>query len=99
MHMKAILGFLAFAALLVVTAPKERAEASSLNGPGAATAVQDGLSNLTTEVRWHSHYGWNRHYGWHRHFSRHRHYGWHRRHWRHRDVTLCDVRGVLVCRE
>jgi hypothetical protein len=71
MYLKTILGFLAFAALLVVTAPNERAQASSLSSPGAATAMQDNSGNLTTEVRWH------------RHFGRHRHFGWHRRHWRH----------------
>ena len=42
-----------------------------------ATAVQDNSSNLTTEVRWHSHCRSHRQFGWHRHF------GWHRRHWRY----------------
>jgi len=82
-YVKTILGFVVFAsALLVVTAPDERAQASSLNTPGAATAVQHSSSNLTTEVRWHSHYGWHRRYGWHRHYGWPRHYGWQRRHWR-----------------
>jgi hypothetical protein len=75
MYVKAILGFLAFAVLLVV--PNERAQASSLSSLGAATAVQGNSSNPTTEVRWHSHYGWHRDYVWPRH------YGWHSRHRRH----------------
>jgi hypothetical protein len=83
MYVKTFLGLLALAGLLVATAPNERAQASSLSSPGAVTAVQDNSSNLTTEVRWHSHYGWHRQYGWNRHYGWHRHYGWQRRHWRH----------------
>lgn len=83
MNAKPILVFLAFAALLLVTAPNERARASSLSSPGAAIAVQNNSNNLTTEVRWHSHYSGHRHFGWHRHYSGHRHFGWPRRHWRH----------------
>ena len=70
MYVKTILGVLVFAALLVVTAPNERAQAMSLSSPGSAAAMQDNSSNLAI-VRWHSHYGW------------HRHFGWRRRHWRH----------------
>jgi hypothetical protein len=68
MNMKRILGFAAIAGLLVVAAPTERAHALSLSTPGAAAAVQDDTSKLTTEVRWHRHH-WRRHH-------------WHRRHWR-----------------
>jgi hypothetical protein len=83
MNVRIIPGFLAFAVLLVVTGPSERVQASSLSSPGAATTVQENLSNLTTEVRWHSHYGSHRRYGWHRHYVGHRHYGWRHRHWRY----------------
>jgi hypothetical protein len=72
MNVKQILGFAAVAGLLVVAAPTERAQALSLISPGAAAAVQQDTSNLTTEVRWHRHH-WRRHYGHHRH--------WHHRHW------------------
>jgi hypothetical protein len=75
-NVKRILGFLAIGGLLMLAAPAERAQALSLLNPGAAAAVQDD-SKLTTEVRWHRHYGWRRHH-WRRH------YGWHRHHWRHR---------------
>jgi hypothetical protein len=75
-NVKKILGFLAVGGLLMLAAPAERAQALSLLNPGAAAAVQDD-SKLTTEVRWHRHYGWRRHH-WRRH------YGWHRHHWRHR---------------
>ena len=78
MCVKTILSVLAFAALIVVTAASERAQASSLSSPGAASVVQDSSGNPATEVRWHSHYGWHRHFGWRRH------YGWGRRHWRFR---------------
>jgi hypothetical protein len=74
MNVKRILGFAAIAGLLAVAAPTERAQALSLSTPGAAAAVQDDTSKLTTEVRWHRHWGWRRHH-WRRHH-------WHRRHWR-----------------
>jgi hypothetical protein len=84
MNVKRILGFAAVAGLLAIAAPTERAQALSLSTPGAAAAVQDDSSKLTTEVRWHGHRGWHRHGGWHRHHWRrhhwHRHH-WHRRHW------------------
>jgi hypothetical protein len=67
MNSKRILGFLAVAGLLIIAAPSERAMALSLINPGAV-AVQEGSGKLTTEVRWHRHYGWHRH--------------WHHRHWR-----------------
>jgi hypothetical protein len=76
-NVKRILGFLAVGGLLILAAPAERAQASLLN-PGAAAAVQDDSSKLTTEVRWHRHWGWRRHH-W-----RHRHWGWRRHHWHHR---------------
>ena len=73
MNVKRILGFAAVAGLLIVAAPTERAQALSLSTPGAAAAVQDDTGKLTTEVRWHRHWGWRRHH-WRRHH-------WHRRHW------------------
>ena len=74
MNMKRILGFTAVAGLLAIAAPTERAQALSLSTPGAAAAVQDDTGKLTTEVRWHRHWGWRRHH-WRRHH-------WHHRHWR-----------------
>jgi hypothetical protein len=74
MNMKRILGLAAVAGLLAIAAPTERAQALSLSTPGAAAAVQDDTGKLTTEVRWHRHWGWRRHH-WRRHH-------WHRRHWR-----------------
>jgi hypothetical protein len=73
MNMKRILGLAAVAGLLAIAAPTERAQALSLSTPGAAAAVQDDTGKLTTEVRWHRHWGWRRHH-WRRHH-------WHRRHW------------------
>jgi hypothetical protein len=74
MNVNRILGFAAIAGLLAIAAPTERAQALSLSTPGAAAAVQDDTGKLTTEVRWHRHWGWRRHH-WRRHH-------WHRRHWR-----------------
>lgn len=79
MNVKKILGFLAIGGLLVLAAPAERAQALSLINPGAATAVQDDSSKLTTEVRWGYHHRWHR-----RHWGYHRHWGWRRHHWHHR---------------
>jgi hypothetical protein len=91
MNVKRILGFAAVAGLLMIAAPAERAQALSLSSPIAAAAVQDESSRLTTEVRYHRHWGyhhhhwhhhhWHHHY-WHRHHWHH-HY-WHRHHWHHR---------------
>ncbi len=53
MNMFKVLGLVAVGALLVLTAPAERAQALSLSNPGAAAAVQDGSKQVTTtEVRW-----------------------------------------------
>jgi hypothetical protein len=82
MNVKRILGLAAVAALLLMTAPAERARAVSLSSPGIAAAVQDEAGKLTTEVRWHHHHGYHRHWRWHRHHHWRRHYG-HRHHWRH----------------
>jgi hypothetical protein len=91
MNVKRILGFAAVAGLLMIAAPTERAQALSLSSPIAAAAVQDESGKLTTEVRYHRHWGyhhhhWHHHY-WHRHHW-HRHYWhrhhWHRHHWHHR---------------
>jgi hypothetical protein len=77
MNMKKIFGFVAVAGLLFVAAPTERAQAISLNGPGIATAVQNGPSeSLTTEVQYRRAY---RGYRMHRGFGR-RHHGWGRPH-------------------
>jgi hypothetical protein len=91
MNVKRILGFAAVAGLLMIAAPTERAQALSLSRPIAAAAVQDESGKLTTEVRYHHHWGyhhhrwhhhrWHHHY-WHRHHWHH-HY-WHRHHWHHR---------------
>ena len=83
MNVKKILGFAAVAGLLIVAAPSERAQALSLSTPGVAAAVQDDSAKLTTEVRWHRHWGWRRHHHWHRHYHWRRHH-WHRHHWHHR---------------
>ena len=73
MNIKKVSGFVAVAALLVIAAPGERAQAASLIGPGVATAVQDNtVVGNTTEVRWHR--GWRRYGGWHRRWHR----GWRR---------------------
>ena len=83
MNVKKILGFLAIGGLLVLAAPVQRAQAVSLINPGIAAAVQDDSSKLTTEVRWHRHWGY--HHRWHRrHWGYHRHWGWRRHHWHHR---------------
>jgi hypothetical protein len=62
-----VLGLAAVGAMLVVAAPSQRAQALSLNSPGAAAAVQEDAKPATTEVRWGRHH----HRRWH-----------HRRHWR-----------------
>lgn len=67
MTLMKVLGLAAVGAVLVVAAPGERAQALSLNSPGAAAAVQEDAKPATTEVRWWRH----RHHRWH-----------HRRHWR-----------------
>jgi hypothetical protein len=82
MNVKRILGFAAVAALLMMAAPAERAQAVSLSSPGIAAAVQDEAGKVITEVRWHHHHGYHRHWRWHRHHHWRRHYG-HRHHWRH----------------
>ncbi len=66
-----MLGLAALGAVVVLSAPVERASAFSLSNPAAATAVQDS-AKATTEVHWRGR-GWHR--GWY-----HRH--WHHRHWR-----------------
>lgn len=52
MNVTKVLGLAAVGALLVLAAPAERAQALSLSNPAAATAVQDGSKQITTEVRW-----------------------------------------------
>jgi hypothetical protein len=54
-------GFCRGRGLLVMVAPAERARAVSLSSPGIAAAVQDEARKLTTEVRWHHHYGSHHH--------------------------------------
>jgi hypothetical protein len=61
MNVTKVLGLAAVGALLVLAAPAERAQALSLSNPAAATAVQDGSKQITTEVRWGR---WHRR--WHR---------------------------------
>ena len=79
-----VLGLAAVGALLVMTAPVERAQAVSLINPGAAATVQqDAKQQMTTEVHWRHHHHWrrwhHRHWGWHHGH----HWGWHRHHHRH----------------
>jgi len=66
MKLMKVLGLAAVGATLMLALPAERAQAVSLNSPGAAAAVREDAKPATTEVRW-----------W-----RHRHHRWHRRHWR-----------------
>jgi hypothetical protein len=68
-----VLSLAAVGALLVITAPSERANALSLSNPAAAAAVQEGAKPVATEVGWR-----HRHHRWHRHHHRH-HRHWHRR--------------------
>jgi hypothetical protein len=56
-----VLGLAAVAALLVLAAPAERANAVTLASPGAAATVQQDTKPVTTEVRWHHHH----HHHWH----------------------------------
>jgi hypothetical protein len=61
MSVTKVLGLAAVGALLVLAAPMQRAQALSLSNPAAATAVQDGSKQMTTEVRWgHRHRHWRR---------------------------------------
>jgi predicted tellurium resistance membrane protein TerC len=76
MNVMRVLGLAAVAALLMLTAPAERAQALSLASPGAAAAVQDDTREMTTEVHWRHRHHWH-----HRHW---RHHHWHHRHWHHR---------------
>jgi hypothetical protein len=62
MKLTKVLGLAAVAAMLMLAAPSERAQAMSLSNPGAAAAVQDGSRQATTEVRWGHH--WHHHH-WH----------------------------------
>jgi hypothetical protein len=73
MNVTKVLGLAAVAAMLMLTAPAERAQALSLASPGAAAAVQHDSRAMTTEVHWRHHHHWG-HHRWH-----HRH--WHHRHW------------------
>ena len=58
MNITKILGYAAVGGLLMLAVPAERAQAVSLIGPGVAAAVvQDGPSELTTEVGWR--HGWH----------------------------------------
>jgi hypothetical protein len=82
MNAKRILGFAAVAGLLIMAAPAERAQALSLSSPVAAAAVQDESSKLTTEVRYHRHWGYHHRWHHHRHWGYHRHH-WHHHHWHH----------------
>ena len=64
MKLTKVLGLAAVGALLIMSAPAERAQAMSLSNPGAAAAVQTGSKQVTTDVRWHGR--------WHRHCMRRR---------------------------
>jgi hypothetical protein len=70
MNVTKVLGLAAVGALLILAAPTERAQALSLNNPGAAAAVQEGATSSkaeTTQVYWRR--GYRR--PWHRHGRRH----------------------------
>ena len=69
MNVTKILGLAAVGALLILTAPVQRAEALSLANPGTAAAVGDGSKQVTTAV--HYHHGYRRYGGYHRHYHRH----------------------------
>ena len=67
MNIKTLLGCAAVGGLLMLAAPVERAQALSLASPGAAAAVQDGPTQMTTEVRWgrwHYRRHWRHHRRW-----------------------------------
>jgi hypothetical protein len=66
MKLTKVLGLAAVAAMLMLAAPSERAQAMSLSNPGAAAAVQDGSRQTTTEVRWG--HRWHHHHHWRRHW-------------------------------
>jgi hypothetical protein len=72
MNVTKVLGLAAVGGLLMLAAPTERAQALSLSSPGVAAAVQDGSTQMTTEVRW-GRWHHRRHWGYHR---------YHHRHWR-----------------
>jgi hypothetical protein len=74
-----LLGIAAVGAVLALAAPAERAQALSLINPGAATAVQQGTTQETTQAHWHGHRHWHprRHYYPRHHWRPHR---WHRHH-------------------
>jgi hypothetical protein len=63
MKLTRVLGLAAVGALLILTAPTERAQALSLANPAAASAVQESSKQGVTEVRWH-HHRWH-HHCWH----------------------------------
>ena len=67
MNVTKVLGLATVGALLMLAAPAERAQALSLSNPGAAAAVQDGSTQMTTEVRWHHRWHHRRHW---RHWRR-----------------------------
>ncbi|VIO67426.1 hypothetical protein [Bradyrhizobium ivorense] len=75
MKMTNVLGLAAVAAVLVLAASGERANAMSLASPGTAAAVQGDANQITTQVRWGR--------GWHRGWHRGHHRGWHRGHRRY----------------
>jgi hypothetical protein len=66
MNVKTLLSFAAVGGLLLLATPVERAQALSLSSPGAATAVQDGSEQVTTEVRWRRYHRWHHHRHWRR---------------------------------
>ncbi|CCD97911.1 hypothetical protein [Bradyrhizobium sp. STM 3809] len=83
-----LFGIAAVGAVLAFAAPAQRAEALSLVNPGAATAVQQGAAQETTQVHWHGRRHWHprRHYYprphyYPRHHWRPHHWHRHHRHW------------------
>jgi hypothetical protein len=74
--MKKLLGLLALGGLMMIAAPAQHAQATTLINPGiAAPAAADAAHSGVTDVRYH------RGHRWHRHPHSRRHH-WHpRRHW------------------
>jgi len=69
--MKKLFGLLAIGGLIVIAAPAQHAQATTLINPGISAPAAAQVGSGVTEARY-----WRRH---HRHWRWHRR--WHRRHW------------------
>ena len=73
--MKKLLGLLAVGGLMLIAAPAQHAQATSLINPGiSAPAAADAAASGVTEARWHWRRHHHRHWRWHRHWRRHHHW-------------------------